>query len=166
MDLSKLLEKLYQKLLSKKTKEKSERVILWIALVSFIIHLLVIGLIHFSIIKINEPSNLLKNPIAAIYTPFSFILVYEVYLLIYYLPKSTSTYISKQYEIIALIIIRRLFKDLSDLSLSSNWFNIKNDLNFTYDIIASVLLFYLIYLFRLQQNRVYKTFESSKIPSS
>lgn len=28
MDLSKLLEKLYQKLLSKKTKEKSERVIL------------------------------------------------------------------------------------------------------------------------------------------
>jgi hypothetical protein len=166
MDLSKLLEKLYQKLLSKKTKEKSERVILWIALVSFIIHLLMIGLIHFSIIKINEPSNLLKNPIAAIYTPFSFILVYEVYLLIYYLPKSTSTYISKQYEIIALIIIRRLFKDLSDLSLSSNWFNIKNDLNFTYDIIASVLLFYLIYLFRLQQNRVYKTFESSKIPSS
>jgi hypothetical protein len=166
MDLSKLLEKLYQKLLSKKTKEKSERVILWIALVSFIIHLLMIGLIHFSIIKINEPSNLLKNPIAAIYTPFSFILVYEVYLLIYYLPKSTSTYISKQYEIIALIIIRRLFKDLSDLSLSSDWFNIKNDLNFTYDIIASVLLFYLIYLFRLQQNRVYKTFESSKIPSS
>ena len=110
MDLSKLLEKLYQKLLSKKTKEKSERVILWIALVSFVIHLLIIGLIHFNIITINEPSNLLKNPIAAIYTPFSFILVYEVYLLIYYLPKSTSTYISKQYEIIALIIIRRLFR--------------------------------------------------------
>ena len=81
MDLSKLLEKLYQKLLSKKTKEKSERVILWIALVSFVIHLLIIGLIHFNIITINEPSNLLKNPIAAIYTPFSFILVYEVYLL-------------------------------------------------------------------------------------
>ena len=104
-----------------------------------------IGLIHFNVITVNESSNLLKNPIAAIYTPFSFILVYEVYLLIYYLPKSTSTYISKQYEIIALIIIRRLFKDLSDLSLSSNWFNIKNDLQFTYDLLASVLLFYLIY---------------------
>jgi hypothetical protein len=148
--------KLYQKLLSKKTKERSERVILWIALVSFIIHLMIIGLIHFKIITIDEPSILLKNPIAAIYTPFSFILVYEVYLLVYYLPKSTSTYISKQYEIIALIVIRRLFKDLSDLSLTSNWFNIKNDLQFTYDLIASVVLFYLIYLFHEQRTRVFK----------
>ena len=166
MNLSKLSEELYQKLLSKKTKEKSERVILWIALVSFLIHLLMIGLIHFNVVTINEPSNLLKNPIAAIYTPFSFILVYEVYLLIYYLPKSTSTYISKQYEIIALIIIRRLFKDLSDLSLSSNWFNIKNDLQFTYDLLASVLLFYLIYLFHVQRTRVYRTFENNKNHSS
>jgi hypothetical protein len=166
MDLSKLLEKIYQKLLSKKTKEKSERVILWIALVSFLLHLLMIGLIHFNIIIINEPSNLLKNPIAAIYTPFSFILVYEVYLLIYYLPKSTSTYISKQYEIIALIIIRRLFKDLSDLSLSYDWFNIKNDLQFTYDLLASVLLFYLIYLFHVQRTRVYRTIKNSKNHSS
>jgi hypothetical protein len=166
MDLAKILEKLYQKLLSKETKENSERVILWIALGSFIIHLLIIGLIHFNVITVNEPSNLLKNPIAAIYTPFSFILVYEVYLLIYYLPKSTSTYISKQYEIIALIIIRRLFKDLSDLSLSTNWFNIKNDLQFTYDLLASVLLFYLIYLFHVQRTRVYRTFENSKAQSS
>ena len=153
---------LLEKLLSKKTKEKSERVILWIAIVSFILHLVLIGLIHVNIIAIDEPSNLLKNPIAAIYTPFSFILVYEVYLLIYYLPKSTSTYISKQYEIIALIIIRRLFKDLSDLSLSSNWFNTKNDLQFTYDLVASVFLFYLIYLFHVQRTRVYRTIKTSK----
>jgi len=161
MDLSKFMEKRYQKLLSKKTKEKSERVILWIALVSFLIHLLMIGLLHFNIITIIEPSKLLKNPIAAIYTPFSFILVYEVYLLIYYLPKSTSTYISKQYEIIALIIIRRLFKDLSDLSLSSDWFSIKNDLQFTYDIVTSVLLFYFIYLFHVQRTNLYRTMEKS-----
>lgn len=162
MNLSILLEKIYQKLLSIKTKERSEHIFLWIALVSFIIHLLMIGLIHFNVITINEPSNLLKNPIAAIYTPFSFILVYEVYLLIYYLPKSTSIYISKQYEIIALVIIRRLFKDLSDLSISSNWFNIKNDLQFTYDLVASVLLFYLIYLFHVQRTKVYRTIENSK----
>jgi hypothetical protein len=166
MELSKLLEKLYSKLLSNKTKEKSEQVILWIALVSFIIHLLVIGLIHFDIISINEPSNLLKNPIAAIYTPFSFILIYEVYLLIYYLPKSTSTYVLKQYEIIALIIIRRLFKDLSDLSLLSNWFTIKNDLQFTFDLVTSVLLFYLIYLFHIQRTKVYRTSENSVIYTS
>jgi hypothetical protein len=162
MKLSTFLEKYYQKLLSKKTKESSERVILWIALASYIIHLLIIELIHFNIISITEPSDLLENPIAAIYTPFSFILVYEVYLLIYYLPKSTSTYISKQYEIIALIIIRRLFKDLSHLSLSSNWFNSTNDLQFTYDLVASVLLFFLIYLFHIQRTKVYKTIENNK----
>jgi len=156
MTLSKSLENLYQELLSKKTKEKSELVILWIALASFIIHLIVIGLIDFNFISINEPSNLLTSPIAAIYTPFSFILVYEVYLLIYYLPKSTSIYISKQYEIIALIIIRRLFKDFSDLSLSSNWFEINNDLQFTFDLVTSVLLFYLIYLFHIQRRKLYK----------
>jgi hypothetical protein len=166
MKSSELLGILYQKLLSEKTKEKSERVILWIALVSFIIHLLIIGFIHFNIITINDPSSLFKNPIAAIYTPFSFILVYEVYLLIYYLPKSTSTYISKQYEIIALIIIRRLFKDLSGLSLSSDWFTIKNDLQFTYDLVASVLLFYLIYLFHVQRTRLYRIVENSKNHSS
>lgn len=166
MPLSNLLEKLYQKLLSKKTKETSEKAILWIALASFLIHLCIIGLMHFNIIYINEPSNLLKNPIAAIYTPFSFILVYEVYLLIYYLPKSTSTYVSKQYEIIALIIIRRLFKDLSDLSLSTNWFSIKNDLQFTYDLIASLLLFFLIYQFHIQRTKVYRTIEHNKKHSS
>jgi hypothetical protein len=85
-----------------------------------------------------------------------------VYLLIYYLPKSTSIYISKQYEIIALIIIRRLFKDLSDLSLSPDWFNIKNDLQFTYDLVASVLLFYLIYLFHIQRAKVYRIIENNK----
>jgi hypothetical protein len=157
MKSSNLLENLYQRLLSEKTKEKSERIILWIALASFILHLLFIELINFDIITIHEPSNLLNNPIAAIYTPFSFILVYEVYLLIYYLPKSTSTYISKQYEIIALIIIRRLFKDLSGLSLTSDWFKVKNDLQFTYDLVASVLLFYLIYLFQIQRTKIYRT---------
>jgi hypothetical protein len=162
MQLSRILEILHTKFLSKRTRDKSEQFILWIALVSFIIHLLFIVLIQFDFVSIDEPSNLLKNPIAAIYTPFSFILVYEVYLLIYYLPKSTSTYISKQYEIIALILIRRLFKDLSDLSLSSNWFNIKTDMQFTYDLVASVLLFYLIYLFHIQRTKIYRPIENIK----
>lgn len=157
------LDALFNKLLSPKTKEKSEQAILWIALGSFLTHLIVIGLVHFNIIYLAEPSNLLKNPIAAIYTPFSFILVYEVYLLIYYLPKSTSIYIAKQYEIITLIVIRRLFKDLSGLSLSANWFSIKNDLQFTYDLIASLILFYLIYLFNKQRNKIYRKSDTNKI---
>jgi multisubunit Na+/H+ antiporter MnhB subunit len=75
-------------------------------------------------------------------------LIYEVYLLVYYIPKSVTTYVSKQYEIITLIVIRRIFKDLSNLELSQDWLNIKSDRQFTYDIILSIILFYLIYLFK------------------
>jgi hypothetical protein len=46
-----------------------------------------------------------------------------------------------------------LFKDLSALELSSNWFEIKGDLQFTYDLVASLLLFYLIFLFQKQGKR-------------
>jgi hypothetical protein len=70
-----------------------------------------------------------------------------VYLLVYYLPKSTTIYIGKQYEIITLIIIRRIFKDLTKLEINSNWFEVKANINFTLDIIATVILFYLIYIF-------------------
>ena len=59
-----------------------------------------------------------------------------LFLLLYYLPKSTSIYIGKQYEIISLIVIRRIFKDLSNLEFSSNWFAIQNDVLFTGDLIA------------------------------
>ena len=138
---------LYQTFLSNETRKKSERIILIIAIASFFIHLSLIFLVDLGAIKIDSGTSLFENPIAAIYTPFSFILVYEVYLLIYYLPRSITTYIGKQYEIITLIIIRRIFKDLSALSLSPDWFTEKYDLQFTYDILASVIMFFLIYLF-------------------
>ena len=147
---------LFQKLLSDKTRTTTEKIILNIALFSFFIHLLIIYLLKFDVIEFNSNTELLNNPISAIYTPFSFILIYEVYLLIYYLPKSFTTYITKQYEIITLIIIRKLFKDLSSLELSSNWFEIKGDLQFTYDLIASLLLFFFIYLFQKQGKKKVK----------
>jgi hypothetical protein len=147
---------LFQKLLSDKTRTTTEKIILNIALLSFFIHLLIIYLLKFNVIEFSSNTELLNNPISAIYTPFSFILIYEVYLLIYYLPKSFTTYITKQYEIITLIIIRKLFKDLSSLELSSNWFEIKGDLQFTYDLIASLLLFLFIYLFQKQGKKKVK----------
>lgn len=155
MVINRYLKLIYNYFFSDKTQKRSERVILVIAITSFLIHLVIIGLVDYGIFTLDKPSGLLLNPIAAIYTPFSFILVYEVYLLIYYLPKSFTIYISKQYEIISLIIIRRLFKDLSALSLSSDWFTIKDDLQFTYDLVASVLLFFLIYLFYKQSKKRY-----------
>jgi hypothetical protein len=147
------LSLLHDKFLSNETRKRSERVILIIAIASFFVHLILIFLVDLGAIKIDGGTALFENPIAAIYTPFSFILVYEVYLLIYYLPRSITTYIGKQYEIITLIIIRRIFKDLSALTLSPDWFSQKYDLQFTYDILASVVMFFLIYLFYKQSKK-------------
>ncbi len=143
----KILDKFHQLFLSEETKKKSEKTIVIIAIISFFLHLTLIVFNKLNIIDLNNYAKLLNNPIAAIYTPFSFIIVYEVYLLIYYLPKSTLTYIGKQYEIISLILIRRIFKDMSNLKLTENWFNEKYDLIFMADLIAILILFYLIYKF-------------------
>jgi hypothetical protein len=145
MNNSTHIDNIFDNLLSLKIKKRSERIILAMAIISYAIHLVLILMVKQGFINIE--SKFFKNPIAAIYTPFSFILVYEVYLLIYFLPKSISTYIGKQYEIITLIVIRRIFKDIGNLELQSNWFENSNDLQFTYDTITSLLLFFLIYLF-------------------
>lgn len=149
------LQLAYHKLLSDASRSWGEKAILRIAIVSFLVHLGLIYLVQWEWISLPGGAELLSNPIAAIYTPFSFILLYEVYLLIFYLPKSITTYISKQYEIITLIVIRRLFKDLSNLSLTSDWFHSNYDLQFTYDLLTSIVLFFCIYLFNVQSSRRY-----------
>lgn len=149
------LSQTYNSLLSERIKEGSEKVVVVIAVASFVIHLIFIILANQGWLPEALNVKLAGDPIAAIYTPFSFILIYEVYLLIYYIPKSFTIYVSKQYEIITLIVIRRLFKDLSNLDLSSNWFEDQADLQFTYDIISTIALFGLIFLFyRLNQQRI------------
>lgn len=148
MKKARLIDFLTRNLLSEKSKESVERTILILAIVSFLAHLSIILLVQSNLISIGVEEDFFKSPIAAIYTPFSFILVYEVYLLVFYLPRSITTYVSKQYEIITLIVIRRLFKDFSKLELSENWFDIKGDLQFTYDILLAIIVFFSIYLFK------------------
>jgi len=140
-----MIKKSFDILLSSKIKYRIEKIILIIAIFSYLTHLLLILLNIQGFIQLEE--KFFKNPIAAIYTPFSFILLYEVYLLIYFLPKSITVYIGKQYEIITLIAIRRIFKDIAYVELTSDWFQDKNDLQFTFDVFTSLILFFLIFLF-------------------
>lgn len=148
---------LFAKFLDEKTKKWSEKIIINIAIISFILHLGIIALNDLQLLGSGVSGDMFTNPISAIYTPFSFILIYEVYLLIYYLPKSMTIYIGKQYEIIMLIVIRRLYKDLSNISLDGNWFENAQNLQFIYDIAATVLLFILIHFFyRMNKFRVRK----------
>ena len=139
--------KIFNFFISDSSKKSIERSILIISLISFLIHLLLIFLANNNIVFSSE-NSILKSPIMAIYTPFSFILIYEIYLLIYYLPRSITLYISKQYEIIALIVIRRLFKDISEMETSTSLFSSTINQNVFIDLSLTILLFFLIYLFR------------------
>ena len=148
------IEKLFLKVFSENNLKKFEKFILFFATIGFIIHLGLIllnnnGLLNLSI----GEDNLLQNPISAIYTPFSFILVYEAFLLIYYLPRSFTTSVGKQYEIISLILIRKIFKDIPDVNLDDNWFLNENNIQLIYDLSGILIVFFLIFIFRkLKEN--------------
>lgn len=139
------MNKLFENFLSEKFRERTERIAIGVAIASFLIHLLIIFLVNKNIIHLDL--KLTSSPISAVYTPFSFILVYEVFLLVFYLPRSISSYIGKQYEIITLIVIRRIFKDIGNIEMSSSWFRVQSDLQFTYDMATALILFFLIQKF-------------------
>lgn len=114
---SKLLNKLFPVCLSEESETKFEKIILFVAIFAFLAHVILILLVEAGIIPQSFYSDSGKKPnvLTAVYTPFSIILIYEVYLLIYYLPKSIIFYIGKQYEVIALILIRKVFNDLANI---------------------------------------------------
>ena len=141
------------------TRKAIGRWALYLAIFSFIVHLL----LHLfrSYIPGGMDAALLKDPISAIYTPFSILLVYEAYLMIYYLRRSTTIYIAKQYEVISLILIRGLFKDMAALDLKIATWSSQHNLEFAADIILVVLAFYLVYWFyRLSGTYKYADFEA------
>ena len=151
----KIGSKIFDEIFSEENRRKIESFTIWSATVGFIFHLSLVLLNNYSIINIGNESLLLTNPISAIYTPFSIILYYEIFLLIYYLPRSFTTSILKQFEIISLIIIRRIFYDIPKLNLDSNdWFNNPDNLQITYDLISILILFFLIYLFNFVKSKI------------
>ena len=151
----KIGSKIFDGIFSENNRKKIESFTIWSASIGFIFHLSLVLLNNNSIINIGNESLLLTNPISAIYTPFSIILYYEIFLLIFYLPRSFTTSILKQFEIISLIVIRRIFYDIPKLDLgSNNWFENADNLQITYDLICILILFFLIYLFNYVKSNI------------
>jgi len=138
-------------------RKKVENLILILAGFGFIIHLLLIFLKELDLITVTELNQeLLNDPISAIYTPFSLILVYEVYLLLFYLPRSFTSCISKQFEIISLIVIRKIFKDIPLMDLNDNWIFSEHNIELVVDLLGFLILFFLIYLFNKDTKKIPK----------
>lgn len=98
-------------------KSRFERLTLFIGIAAFLLHSAIIFALRLQLIDDKYfPENLFGNPFAALFSPFSSLLVYEVYLLIFYLRQSYTKSVAKQLEIMALILLRNCFKDIGQLT--------------------------------------------------
>lgn len=127
---------------------KVELLILRVAVVAFLLHLLVIYLGN----NFNYFRHFQHSYLKAIYTPFSFILFYEVILLVIIIPKSISEFIGKQFEVITLITLRSFFHDIADLDLKNSiqinnpeFISLLYDLGAALLMLAFTILYYKIY---------------------
>jgi hypothetical protein len=155
MNIQKKIEDLFSKIFSKEAIKKFEKYILYLASIGFVIHLIIILLNNYNIIELSIVGpDLFSNPISALYTPFSFILVYEAFLLIYYIPRSFTTAVGKQYQIMSLIVIRKIFKDIPLVDLNANWIENANNQQLIFDLVGVLLIFFLIYLFKVTKERL------------
>jgi len=107
---------------SPSARTRLERAVVVAAAVGFLVHLAVIGVARF---LPDVPQTLFegldKSPLHAVYTPFSVILFYEVVLLVFALTASHTGEIAMQYQIVSLIAVRRVFKDIGSFSELENW---------------------------------------------
>ena len=111
MSLQKNIESLFGSIFSERSLKGVEKYILYLASIGFVVHLAIILLNNYNIIELSiVGTNLFSNPISALYTPFSFILIYEAFLLVYYIPRSFTTAVGKQYQIMSLIVIRKFLR--------------------------------------------------------
>jgi len=125
--------------------------IIRLAIVGFIAHLIFLFLFnHIPILYRGHHFNYLK----AIYTPFSFILVYEVFLLVIILPESMTEFIGKQFEIMTLITLRSFFHDIASVNMYAPiHMSDPEVLSLGYDLIASLAMFTLAICFHRLHSR-------------
>ena len=112
------------------TEESVRRASIALAVMGFFLHVSIWALYSTGRISVEGgASELLRSPLSALYTPFSILLVYEVYQLIRTIPDSFSSSVGKQYEIATLLVVRDILKRLSEVESSEGW-EISSDVGF------------------------------------
>lgn len=120
--IGRFLVAVFDALDSPSVRTRLERAVVVAAAVGFLVHLTVIGVAR---VLPDVPQTLFEgldeSPLHAVYTPFSVILFYEVVLLVFALTASHTGEIAMQYQIVSLILVRRVFKDIGSFSELENW---------------------------------------------
>jgi uncharacterized membrane protein (DUF373 family) len=124
-------------------EERIRKAAIVFAVVGFFVHIGFWALDSTGRISITgEAAELVSSPLSSLYTPFSILLVYEVYQLIRTIPDSFSSSVGKQYEIATLLVVRDILKRLSEVESSEGW-EISSDLGFLLvECAAFLALFY------------------------
>ena len=124
-------------------EERIRKAAIVFAVVGFFVHIGFWALDSTGRISIKgEAAELVSSPLSSLYTPFSILLVYEVYQLIRTIPDSFSSSVGKQYEIATLLVVRDILKRLSEVESSEGW-EISSDLGFLLvECAAFLALFY------------------------
>lgn len=147
-------KKAFQLSMGDSSEEYIRKVAMVFAVVGFFVHIVVWALFETGNITITgEASELVKSPLSTLYTPFSILLVYEVYQLIRTIPDSFSSSVGKQYEIATLLVVRDILKRLSEVENSEGW-NISSNLGFLLVECAAflVLLYTSLTYFRISSS--------------
>lgn len=131
------LARVYDKSTSKKRMHSYELFVVFLALTLFLGHLLLIFLARSEAVflPLFEGSSFLS----AIQTPFTVILYFEVFLLILSLAKPIAISVGKQFEIATLLVIRDVFKYLSEIEMRSTDINVLAMIGMS--LVASVVVF-------------------------
>ena len=120
--MAEMLVTMHERLLGKSAEVKVREISLIAAIIGFILHLAMWLAYQLNILEVGSASaDLLDSPLDALYTPFSILLAYEVYQLVRAIPESFSTAVGKQFEIVTLLVVRDIFKRLSEIDFSGEW---------------------------------------------
>ncbi|MBL7181785.1 MAG: hypothetical protein ISS75_01770 [Pirellulales bacterium] len=129
-----------------------------LAAVGFLGHLLLVAVVNM-LPEIPQTifEGLDRSLLHAVYTPFSIILFYEVILLVFALADSHTGEVAKQYQIVSLIVVRRVFKDIGSFESFEHWLTeteaVKAVLT---DMGGAVLMFLLVTIFTLLRRTIPK----------
>jgi len=129
-----------------------------LAAVGFLGHLLLVAVVN---MLPEFPQTIFegldRSLLHAVYTPFSIILFYEVILLVFALADSHTGEVAKQYQIVSLIVVRRVFKDIGSFESFEHWLTeteaVKAVLT---DMGGAVLMFVLVTIFTLLRRTIPK----------
>ena len=111
---------LYERVLGDRTDERLRGWAINAAIAGFLIHVICCTLHRFSSFDVPDVNGFFDSYLDALYTPFSIILAYEVYELIRAIPESFSISIGKQFEVMSLLVVRDMFKNLADVENAAN----------------------------------------------